>query len=167
MRVAVKDACVLIDLANGGLIDAWFQLGIETHTTDLVIRQIKDEAQWQIVSGYVQAGLIKVQSLSGDQMAQLYREMGNLTVGIEDKSVLFLALEIGAILLTGDRKVRVEGLRRELEVRGVLWILDELIAKKKLSPRLAAEKLKLMLKAGAYLPQDECQKRLAEWEAVS
>ena len=47
MKVAVKDACVLIDLANGGLLEAWFQRGIETHTTDLVARQVKTDRNWQ------------------------------------------------------------------------------------------------------------------------
>jgi len=63
MKVAVKDACVLMDLANGGLLDARFQLGIETHTTDLVVRQVKTARQWQVLSVFVEAGLLKVTTL--------------------------------------------------------------------------------------------------------
>ena len=36
MRIAVQDANVLIDLELAGLFDLWFQLGVETHTTDLI-----------------------------------------------------------------------------------------------------------------------------------
>jgi hypothetical protein len=31
MKVAVKDANVLIDLVEGDLLGLWFRLGIETH----------------------------------------------------------------------------------------------------------------------------------------
>ena len=165
MKVAVKDACVLIDLANGGLLDAWFCLGIETHTTNLVIRQLKSDHQWQLVSGFIEAGILKVTTLTGSQMSELHAEFGHLSVGITDQTVLFLALELDAILVTGDRKVRVEGLKRKIEVRGLLWILDELVGKKFLAPKLAAAKLRLMLDEGAFLPPVECQKRLVEWES--
>ena len=134
MKVAVKDACVLIDLANGGLLDAWFQLGIETHTTDLVVRQLKTDRHWQAVSVFVEAGLLRVTTLSGEQIVQMQQDLGGLPVGVEDRTVLFLALELDAILITGDRRLRIEGLRRKLEVRGLLWILDEMVARQKLTP---------------------------------
>lgn len=163
MKATVKDACVLIDLANGGLLEAWFQLGIETHTTDLVIRQVKSDEHWQAVSGFVKAGLLHVATLSGEQMGRMLNELGGLPVGIEDQTALFLAMDLDAILLTGDRRLRLEGLKRQVEVRGVLWILDQLVAKRVIAPRLAAEKLRVMLDEGARLPEDECRKRIREW----
>lgn len=163
MRVAVKDACVLIDLANGGLLEAWFQLGIETHTTDLVIRQVKSDPHWQAVSSFVKAGLLTVATLSGNQMERMLEEIGGLSVGIEDQTALFLAMELDAILLTGDRLLRLEGLKRQVEVHGILWILDQLVASHILTPKLAAVKLQHMLDEGAFLPAEECKKRLGKW----
>ena len=112
MKVAVKDACVLIDLANGGLLEAWFQRGIETHTTDLVARQVKTDRNWQAVSGFIKAGLLKVATLTGEQIERMHDELGTLPVGLEDQTALFLAMELNAILLTGDRRLRLEGLKR-------------------------------------------------------
>ena len=163
MKVAVKDACVLIDLANGGLLDAWFKLGVETYTTDLVLRQIKDEKQWVAVEPFEKKGLLKVETLTGDEVLEMREVFNHLPVGIEDQSVLFLAMKLHAILLTGDRRLRIEGLHKSLEVRGVLWVLDELVAKKQLGPKLAAEKLKDILAEGAFLPEDECKKRFSAW----
>lgn len=40
-RVAVQDATILIDLEMTGLFDLWLQLGIETHTTDFITRQLE------------------------------------------------------------------------------------------------------------------------------
>jgi predicted nucleic acid-binding protein len=164
MKVAVKDACVLIGLANAGLLDVWFQLGIETHTTDLVIRQVKQLNQWRIITGFIQAGMLKVATMTGTELEQMFVEYAHLKIGVEDKTVLFLAVKLDAILVTGDRTVRIEGIKRKLEVRGVLWILDELINRGLLAKKLAAVKLGLMLKEGAFLPPDESKKRLDQWE---
>ncbi len=164
MKVAVKDACVLIDLVNGNLLDAWFQLNIETHTTDLVLRQVKKDRQGRVVENYVRAGLLKIDSLSGEEVTQMRSEFGHLPVGIADQSVLFLALKLDAVLITGDRRVRIEGLKQELEVHGTLWILDALVDRKLLPARLVAGKLRTLLAAGAFLPASECEKRLAAWE---
>src|SRR5438067_590068 len=144
MKVAVKDACVLIDLANGGLFDGWFQLGIETFITNLVIRQVKIEQQWQAVSPFVETGLLRVESLTGEQIAQMQQTFASGRIGIEDQSVLFLAIERNALLITGDRRLRIEAGRTKIEVRGLLWVLDELVSRAVLTPKLAAVKLQLM-----------------------
>jgi hypothetical protein len=166
MKVAVKDACVLIDLVNGGLLDIWFQLGIETHTTDLVLRQVRADRQGQAVEAFVKAGLLIIDTLTGEQVLQMMREFGHLPVGIEDQSVLFLAMKLDAILITGDRRLRLESLRKNLEVRGMLWILDELVEHRHLAPKLAAEKLRILLLNGAFLPPEECDKRFRNWSST-
>ena len=163
MKVAVKDACVLIDLANGGLLDSWFQLGIETFTTDLVLRQVKTEQQWKAVSAVVEAGLLHVETLTGDQVERMDRALGDLRIGAEDRSVLFLAIERKAVLITGDRRLRIEAARFEIEVRGLLWILDELVRRGVISGALAAVKLRSMREDGARLPDGECDERFRKW----
>jgi hypothetical protein len=163
MRVAVKDACVLIDLANGGLLEAWFQLGIETCTTDLVLRQVKTDNQWQAVKAFVDAGLLLVHSLSGDELMKIQHDYAHLPVGVEDRTALYLALKLKAILLTGDRRLRIEGMKQELEVRGLLWVFDELVARKVITPKLAAVKLQAIVASGAFLPKKDCDERLKEW----
>lgn len=167
MKVAVKDACVLIDLANGGLLDAWFQLGIETFTTDLVIRQVKTAHQWQAVSGFIEAGLLQIQTLSGEQIERMTQRFVGLRIGVEDQTVLFLAIEQNAVLITGDRRLRLEGTKQKVDVRGLLWVLDELIERGVLAPRLAAVKLNVMREQGAFLPSEECEKRLGLWTGGS
>jgi predicted nucleic acid-binding protein len=166
MKVAVKDACVLIDLANGGLLEAWFQLGIETFTTDLVLRQVKEEEQWKTVSGFVAAGLLQVHVLTSHEVEEMDRLLVTPRIGAEDRTVLFLAIKRNAILITGDRRLRMEGISRDVDVRGLLWVLDELVARTAIDPKLAAVKLELMRKNGAFLPVDECEKRLQTWRRV-
>ena len=163
MKVAVKDACVLIDLANGGLLDSWFQLGIETFTTDLVIRQVKADHQWQAVSVFVEAGLLHVETLSGEQIERMGQTLAGLRIGVEDQSALFLAIERKAVLITGDCRLRIEAGKHKIDVRGLLWILDELVARGVVPSALAALRLRSMREKGARLPNDECDERLRHW----
>ena len=163
MKVAVKDACVLIDLANGALLDAWFQLGIETFTTDLVIRQVTAADQWREVSVFIEAGLLRVESLTGEQIERMSETLADLRIGVEDQSALFLAIERRAVLLTGDRRLRIEAGKRHVEVRGLLWVLDELVSRGVVPPTLAALKLQSMRTNGARLPNNECDERLRRW----
>src|SRR5438067_940767 len=163
MKVAVKDACVLIDLVNGGLLDAWFRLGIETFTTDLVIRQVKADLQWKAVSVFIEAGLLRIETLTGEQIERMGRTHADVRLGIEDQSAIFLAIERNAILLTGDRRLRIEAGKHKVDVRGLLWILDELVARSVIPPALAALRLQAMRESGARLPKEECEERLRRW----
>ncbi|KXS53968.1 MAG: Uncharacterized protein AWU57_1655 [Marinobacter sp. T13-3] len=76
-----------------------------------------------------------------------------------------MARERGWTLLTNDGALRKSGRRASLDVRGVLWILDELEYHRVLPPAELFTALTAMLKAGARLPKDECDKRLARWRA--
>ena len=49
MKIAIQDANILFDMIDGGFADLWFALGIETHTTDLVLNEIKEKKQKKVV----------------------------------------------------------------------------------------------------------------------
>jgi predicted nucleic acid-binding protein len=166
MRIAVKDANVLIDMAVAGLLESWFQLGISTCTTDIVLQQVKRDPQAAAVLPFVASGMLEIVSLTGEQLSLCVQHYGHLRIGIADSSVILLAKERKALLLTGDRRVTREGRVAGIEVRGLLWIFDELVARTILPPKLAAIKLRAVLDAGAFLPEDECERRLEAWRSV-
>lgn len=163
MKIAVKDACVLIDLINGGLVGAWFQLGIETWTTDLVIRQVRRESQWPVVEALQAAGALKVKSFGEDELKQVRDFQHAASLGIEDQSVLYLANELKAVLLTSDKKLRQQASAAKVRVMGILGILDELLAQSIITQQVATQRLQSMIEQGAFLPLGECQKRLELW----
>lgn len=168
MLIAVKDACVLIDLANGKLIGRWFQLQIETHTTDAVLYEVEDEVQHKEVIGFVEAGMIKVSPMfeSGgfeeiQAMSDLAGEMG---VSVPDVSAFLLAEKLEAVLLTGDGDLRRHATARGVTVCGVLWVLDMLLWGDMIDFEMALDSLRAMLGKGARLPTNECQRRTQAWE---
>jgi len=56
------------DLAAVDLPGLWFQLQIETHTTDFVLREVKQEIQWQRVSPFVDAKLLQVHARTAQEI---------------------------------------------------------------------------------------------------
>lgn len=162
MILAIQDANILIDLHNAGLLELYFRLGIETHTTDLVLREVS-----QPVQEYVLRGQLKVKAFSSDEMLALVAFMAKQPSGLslEDCSVLQLALEMKAILLTGDNKLRNHAEKSKVETRGVLWLLDVLVAEMILDHATAIVCLERLMKTNPRLPVDECQKRMKIWAA--
>ena len=64
-RIYIHDACVLLDLIEGDLLDLWFQLGFETRTTHLVYQEILEEEQFSLLQTYVDADKLILESIAG------------------------------------------------------------------------------------------------------
>ena len=56
MKIAVKDASILIDLIEGGLLDSWFSREIETYATDLVLGELTEQEQSSKIEAYIKSG---------------------------------------------------------------------------------------------------------------
>lgn len=165
MRVAVQDANILIDLELAGLLDSWLALGIETHTTDFIVRQLKTGGHREALAR-IRKGGIQRHALGAAEMAEMVGLFQELSGGpdLNDCSVLFLARKLDALLLTGDKPLRIEAERRRIEVHGTLWILDQLVAEAVISPENAAARLRGLLDTGRFLPLRESEKRIRMWE---
>ena len=163
MKIAVKDANVLIDLDLSGTAGLWFRLKIETHTTEMVLNQVRKGGH-QNVLAYADTGKIQVHSTSADilfECAEWVQDKPDLE--IQDASVFLLARRIRAVLMTGDQDLRTYSEIEQIEVHGTLWIFDQLVEKKLLNPADAAKRLQKLLTQGRRLPKDECQHRIALW----
>lgn len=159
----VKDANVIIDLADAGLLQAWFSLGLRTTTTDFVESELKKGLQWEEVSVFIEQELLLVESFSPSDILSIV-ELGRKNgVGAADGSVLFLAERESGVLLTGDRKLRRKSEDIGIEVRGIFWIFDTLVEELVISPKRALSALKVIVTKGSRLPQQEAQKRMKLW----
>jgi hypothetical protein len=63
MLLVVKDACLLIDLVETGLLEAWCLIGIPTHTTDLVMAEASHPRQQVQIAMLVDKGLLQKHSM--------------------------------------------------------------------------------------------------------
>ncbi|HRE80802.1 MAG TPA: hypothetical protein PLN52_07125 [Opitutaceae bacterium] len=166
MRIAVQDANVLIDMELAGLFDPWFQVGIETHTTDLIRLELEKGRHEQALA-YFSSNHIHEHRLSFDELheiAELERDVGN-KARFNDCSVLFLARKLDAMLLSCDKALRIAAEARYIEVHGTLWILDQLLENEVILPAVAAAKLDHLITLKRYLPKAECALRFKKWRS--
>ncbi|SHJ13018.1 hypothetical protein SAMN02745181_1257 [Rubritalea squalenifaciens DSM 18772] len=161
--VVVKDANIIIDLINGNLLEPWVELGLVTLTTDMVVSELKRGSQWNKISLLIASKAIVTQDIPATDIHHILALKRRFNVSIQDGSVLYLANSRGARLLTGDRKLRIAAKHSNIEVSGILWVLDLLVSTKQVTAKRAFEGLKLIIEHGARLPEDEVQTRLDRW----
>jgi predicted nucleic acid-binding protein len=80
--------------------------------------------------------------------------------------VLVLSQTLRGILLTGDSNLRYCGEQSGVEVRGTLWIFDQLVEEKLLPRREAARLLEKLVREGRRFPSEACEQRIQLWRGL-
>lgn len=160
-RVYISDTNIWSHFRHGGLLEELFALPFVFASTDFVLNELPEGESEQLKA----LGLI-VETLEGEAITALFE----LTVqhnnsALADVSCYYVAKEEGLPLLTGDGPLRKRATKDGVEVRGALWLLDQLIEHQVIASNHAAAALQAMLDAGARLPQAECEKRFGDWLA--
>lgn len=165
MRIAIQDANILIDLELAGLFDSYFELRIETHTSDFIVQELRQGGHEAALS-HIRADRIRMHEFTEPQLSKIVALYEEVQSGpdLADCSVLYLARELDATLLTNEKPLRKAAGKRCIEVHGTLWILDRLVETKLLAPAEAAACIKRLLAANRYLPKSACNERLRNWE---
>lgn len=160
-KVLVFDTNVWIDLHHGGLLESVFSLPYEFVTTDFAWYELHRPPGEDLLA----LGL-QVEAFSADAVMELYRLRETLrNPSLADTSCFYLALRQGWVLLTGDGAVRRECRANNMEVRGTLWLMDELYQRGVVRGRVLSQALDKIRKAGGRLPSMECEKRLSWWKS--
>ena len=126
MRIIISDSSCLIDLRKGSLLEAFLQLPYEFLIPNTLFEEelLKfTDAQKRVL---LQGGL-KIIDLPGERVLraqQVIRQVPHLSV--HDGLAFALAeSHPGCILLSGDGELRRLASEHEIEVHGILWMLDE------------------------------------------
>lgn len=158
-RVYISDTNIWIDFRHAGLLEHLFRLPFTLCSTDFVLAELQD-MQHDVLIGH---GLL-VERMDDAAMGRLFTLMATQNnSSLADVSCYLLAQDTGRPLLTGDGRLRKQALRDGLEVFGVLWLLDQLVAHGVISAAQAGRGLQMMLAHGARLPSAECQVRMTAW----
>ena len=164
MRVAVKDANIILDLYDIALLDTFLEIDFQFITSDFVKGEIKTPGAMEQLAEMAQSGMIEIISLEYEELNDLFLlKESNRALSITDCSVLYLAEKYDAIMLSGDRSLRNTAKDAGIEYHGILWVLDMLIETEKISHSEAMDKLNLLMSINSRLPVDECRKRLIRW----
>lgn len=127
MRIVISDSSCLIDLRKASLLDAFLRLPYELLIPNTLFEEELLKFSAAQKTALLRGGL-KVIDLPGDSVLrarQIAREMPHLS--IHDGFAFALAeSHDGCILLTGDGALRALSIEQDIEVHGVLWVIDEL-----------------------------------------
>ncbi len=161
MKVALTDVSVLFDLFNVGVLPEFFGLDIEIFTTDFIYNEIlqsdeKDEFELFVRGG--QLRIIAVEETEHETISNMELTYSNRSFA--DKTALYKAIQMRCILLTCDDKLKKEAVKRDLEVYGSIWVIDQLVENDKIDTKRAIEVIESLKKTNAWLPVDELDRRL-------
>lgn len=160
-HVYISDTNIWIDFRNAGLLDEIFRLPLTLCCTDFVLAELADFDHEALVL----RGLL-VETLGPGPTSKLVGLMAaHNNSSLADVSCYLLARETSRPLLTGDRRLRKQAQQDGIDVRGALWLLDQLVSHRVIRAIRAAAALEAMLSMGARLPRGECQARLGLWRA--
>jgi len=170
LRLAVTDACIFIDLYDLDLVNAFFQLEIEIHTTTSVYFELYSEQQ-QILKAYQSIDRLIIHNLKEEDFLQIQSEPYPKSLSETDKSVLYLANKLGACVLSSDKTVRNFAKNKDIEYHGMIWIFDMLVELNILTKKEAANKLKQLVDTNFIFQNnkplvDEIQKRFKLWNSI-
>lgn len=103
-------------------------------------------------------------SLTGEDVAEIPILQGKYPkLSAKDAFALKCSIKVSGILVAGDHDLRIAATAENVQVHGVLWILDELLDSNLLGEREAKTALEQILSNKARLPKHECEIRLAKW----
>lgn len=150
-----------------GILDLWFQLDIETITSKLVVQEL-EAGQHRQALAYVESA--QIASISSPLEAVSDLRQKHAGISITDASVLFLAIEHEAVLLTCDQTLRAVAEARTVECHGSIWVLHQLVMAGKLAGLVAAEKLSDLLaltgEKKRFLPDKIVEEYIRRWRAM-
>ena len=168
-KIVVNDTNVFIDLYEVGLLEDFFSLPWEVHTTDLVMLELQREGQHETVARYKADKRIVVPVFEAKELLEIgnmYQQYLNRTnLSLTDCSVWYYAKVNKYILLTGDRKLRTASTYDGVEVHGVIYVFDCLVEYDVISRQIAVEKLQQLFKINPRLPKEDVEKRINLWKA--
>jgi hypothetical protein len=158
--VCVTDANIWIDLHHANLLDEAFELEVTWMTPDIVFH---DEVLTVDRPLLKDLGL-QIRSLTGKELNRITElSARHPSPSPKDLSTIVVAKVEDGIVVTGDGPLRTAVEREEMEVHGVLWVLDQLVDQTIISSSRAATALNTMVSRGSRLPKAEVQQRLRSW----
>ncbi len=162
IEIVIKDACILFDLIDLGLLPSFYQLQLIVITTPQVLDEIINETQLAEVTTYLESGQLQVDHFGLFENLALITET-NPGLSFTDASVLEAATRRDAAILSSDRSLRNESSRRGIPVHGLLWVLEELYNRKVIDLVTLIEKLKEYPTINHRAPKSEIENLLRRY----
>jgi hypothetical protein len=160
MKLHITDANILMDIVKLNLVDAFLALGFELYTTDFVFAEMELEQQALLAS----ETLIKLGANQEDMTVIFEMTEEHSGLSFEDCSTWYFAQQMNGVLVTGDGKLRKKASASGVEVRGMIYIIEQIKEQGLLPISDCIEKLTLLKELNDRLPMNEIDNRIQAWE---
>lgn len=163
MLLLISDANILIDIEIGGLVAPMFSLDYQFAVPDVLFyEELEEQHSYLLDMGLAARDLDEAMVASVAQMAEQYPRPGR-----NDLFALVLAAKEQCPLLTGDKDLKAAAENENVEVRGTLWLINEMVMAGKITVQVARGAYQRMRAHGRRLPWDTAEQMLAVLETVS
>ena len=164
-RLFVSDTSVLIELERASLLEQAFALPYEFIVPDLLYkRELHEEGGPALVALGLTVAELDAAQVSQAQDYQLRAP----SISLPDAFALVLARADAEALLTGDQNLRRLVEAEAVTCRGVLWVLDQMLAEKVASAAELYHGLTAISRhARCRLPKAEMRSRRHSWAAAA
>lgn len=164
-KVLVIDACAIIDLKRGQLLDLLPYLPYRLAMLKEVRAELMQLVQidWSMLD---HSGMQTLVLSAEDEERAKHLRSQNLQLSASDRACLVaVQLNSSNILLTNDRQLRRTAAKMQMQVHGTLWIIDQLKAVRGYPTERLSTALKIWRDdVSVYLPEGEIDKRLKRLE---
>ena len=161
MRIVVTDANIFFDLLGIGALGLFFQLDHEVHTTELVMFEC-DIVDLDQLQAFIASGQLRVRTFTVDEVKTVETTGRRKGLRPADRSVLFHALELKGMVVSGDSDMRKECGEMKLECHGILWCIAELHRNGHYDAPQCLALLDILESINKWLPKDEMEKMRKE-----
>lgn len=161
MIILVSDTSVLIDLERGGLLEPAFSCGLTMVVPDLLYAR-ELEAENGPLLRKLGLGVVALNPDEVNFAQQLRTQQPGLS--LPDCFALSCARRQNHALVSGDKLLRTEAQAKHCVVYGLLWILDQMEASRKVSTATLHEGLtRIWNHPRRRLPKSDVTARLQRW----
>ena len=158
MLLLISDANILMDVEIGELVAPMFSLGYQFAVPDILYFEELEEQHAHLLDMGLLARTLSAASVARVQaLSQSYTRPGR-----NDLFALALAEVEQCPLLTGDAALRQAAEAENIEVKGTLWLIDEMVRKQCITVHVARAALQKMRANGRRMPWVLAEKMLAE-----
>jgi len=126
MRIVVNDSCALIDLKKGRVLDLFLDLPFKLIVPDIILGD--ELLSFTKPEVNLMRRKMTVGRLEGQQVGEAEAmQRANPALSFHDCAAFVLVLgNPGAMLLTGDRRLRERAVSAGVTCHGVLWAVEEM-----------------------------------------
>ena len=160
MLLLISDANILIDIEIGGLVAPMFSLDYQFAVPDILFYEELEEQHAHLIDmGLQPKDLDEAMVARVSELVTQYPRPGR-----NDLFALVLAAKEECPLLTGDKDLKAAAETENVEVRGTLWLVNEMVQTGKITVHVARGAYQRMRAHGRRLPWDMAEQMLAALE---